>query len=332
MKKKINFIVDDINKNVRVDVFINKKQSDISRSRIKKFILNKQLKLNNKIITDPSKKIITGDVIDLTVPEPKKASIKPYKYKLDIIYEDEDLIIINKPAGIVMHPGAGNFDKTIVNALIDYDKNGLSNIGDELRPGIVHRIDKNTSGLILIAKNNHAHEHLSKQFSKHSIIRVYQLLVWGRVRPSKGKIETLITRSEKNRQMMEVSYNKGKKAITNYKTLEVFENQKTPTLSLLECKLETGRTHQIRVHMKHLGNSIVGDDKYKKKFKTIKNIDSELKLEIINLNRQFLHAKTIGFLHPKKNTEMIFDSFLPKELEKILKKLRNTNKLDIEKN
>ena len=332
MKKKINFIVNDIDKNVRVDVFINKKQSDISRSRIKKLILNKQLKLNNKIITDPSKKINTGDVIDLTVPEPKKASIKPYKYKLDIIYEDEDLIIINKPAGIVMHPGAGNFDKTIVNALIDYDKNGLSNIGDELRPGIVHRIDKNTSGLILIAKNNHAHEHLSKQFSKHSIIRVYQLLVWGRVRPSKGKIETLIARSEKNRQMMEVSYNKGKKAITNYKTLEVFENQKTPTLSLLECKLETGRTHQIRVHMKHLGNSIVGDDKYKKKFKTIKNIDSELKLEIINLNRQFLHAKTIGFLHPKKNTEMIFDSFLPKELEKILKKLRNTNKLDIEKN
>ena len=332
MKKKINFIVNDIDKNVRVDVFINKKQSDISRSRIKKLILNKQLKLNNKIITDPSKKINTGDVIDLIVPEPKKASIKPYKYKLDIIYEDEDLIIINKPAGIVMHPGAGNFDKTIVNALIDYDKNGLSNIGDELRPGIVHRIDKNTSGLILIAKNNHAHEHLSKQFSKHSIIRVYQLLVWGRVRPSKGKIKTLIARSEKNRQMMEVSYNKGKKAITNYKTLEVFENQKTPTLSLLECKLETGRTHQIRVHMKHLGNSIVGDDKYKKKFKTIKNIDSELKLEIINLNRQFLHAKTIGFLHPKKNTEMIFDSFLPKELEKILKKLRNTNKLDIEKN
>ena len=172
-----------------------------------------------------------------------------------------------------MHPGAGNFDNTIVNALMNYDKNSLSNIGDELRPGIVHRIDKNTSGLVVIAKNNQAHEHLSNQFNKHTITRIYQLLIWGKLRPSKGKIETLITRSSKNRQMMEVSRTKGKKAITNYKTLEIFENKNTPTLSLLECKLETGRTHQIRVHMNYLGNSIVGDDKYKKKFKKIKNID-----------------------------------------------------------
>ncbi len=326
MGKKINLIVKDEDKNLRVDVFINKKENEISRTRIKNLILNEKLKLNNEVIKDPSKKIITGDVLELIIPEPKKASLKPYKYKLDIAYEDEDLIVLNKPAGIVMHPGAGNFDNTIVNALINHDKKSLSNIGGELRPGIVHRIDKNTSGLVIIAKNNQVHEHLSIQFSKHSITRVYQLLIWGKVRPSKGRIETLITRSSKNRQMMEVSNTKGRKAITNYNTIEIFENKQTPTLSLLECKLETGRTHQIRVHMKYLGNNIVGDDKYKKKFKKIKNIDPLLEKKLISLNRQFLHAKTLGFIHPKKNQEMIFNSILPQELEIILKMLRNTSK------
>ena len=326
MEKKINLIAEEQDKNIRVDVFVNKKEKDISRTRIKNLILDSKLKLNNKIITDPSKKILFGDILELTISSPKKTSLKPYKYKLDIVFEDEDLIVLNKPAGIVMHPGAGNIDNTIVNALINYDKKSLSNIGGELRPGIVHRIDKNTSGLVVIAKNNQAHEHLSIQFNKHTIKRVYQLLIWGKIRPSKGRIETLITRSSKNRQLMEVSNTKGKKAITNYKTLEVFENKRTPTLSLLECQLETGRTHQIRVHMKYLGNSILGDDKYKKKFKKIKNIDPLLEKNIINLNRQFLHAKTIGFIHPKKNEEMIFNVNLPKELEIILKMLRNTDK------
>ena len=326
MEKKINLIAKEEDKNLRVDVFINKKENDISRTRIKNLILDQKLKLNNTVTIDPSKKISCGDNLELIIPEPKKATLKPYKYKLDIIYEDDDLIVLNKPAGIVMHPGAGNFDNTIVNALMNYDKNSLSNIGDELRPGIVHRIDKNTSGLVVIAKNNQTHEHLSIQFSKHTIKRIYLLLIWGKTRPSKGKVETLITRSSKNRQLMEVSNTKGKKAITNYKTIEVFENKNTPTLSLLECKLETGRTHQIRVHMNHLGNSIVGDDKYKKKFKKIKNINPLLEKSIMNLNRQFLHAKTIGFIHPKKNKEMVFNSILPHELEIILKMLRNTSK------
>ena len=326
MEKKINLIVEDIDKNLRVDVFINKKENQISRNRIKNLILNKKLKLNHSIFENPSKKVTRGDILELTIPEPKKPSLKPYEYKLDIVYEDKELIVLNKPAGIVMHPGAGNFDNTIVNALINYDKNSLSNIGDELRPGIVHRIDKDTSGLVVIAKNNQAHEHLSSQFSQHSINRTYQLLIWGKVRPSKGKIDTFITRSSKNRQMMEVSKTKGKKAITNYKTLEIFENNNTPTLSLIECRLETGRTHQIRVHMNYLGNSIVGDNKYKKKFKKIKNIDPILEKKLINLNRQFLHAKTIGFIHPKKNEKMIFNSILPQDLEIILEMLRNTSK------
>jgi len=154
---------------------------------------------------------------------------------------------------------------------------------------------------------------------------VYQLLIWGKLRPSTGKIDTFIIRSSKNRQLMEVSNSKGKRAITNYKTVEIFENNKTPTLSLVECKLETGRTHQIRVHMTHLGNSIVGDDKYKKRYKKIKNIDLELENLISKLDRQFLHAKTLGFIHPKTNEEMIFSSILPQELDNLLKKLRNTS-------
>tara|TARA_B100001121_G_scaffold200062_1_gene174945 strand:+ start:46 stop:1026 length:981 start_codon:yes stop_codon:yes gene_type:complete len=326
MKKKINLIVKSSDKDLRLDVFINKKEKNLSRTRIKNLILNNQLKLNNKIINEPSKKISAEDIIDLSIPEPKKASLKPYNFKLDIAYEDDDLIVLNKPAGIVMHPGAGNYDQTIVNALINYNKNFLSNIGGELRPGIVHRIDKNTSGLVVIAKNNYSHENLSLQFSKHSITRVYQLLIWGKIRPSKGKIETLITRSSKNRQMMEVSRIKGKKAVTNYQTIELFENESTPILSLVECKLETGRTHQIRVHMNYLGNSIVGDDKYKKKFKKIKKVDPILVEKLMNLNRQFLHAKTLGFIHPKKNKEMIFNSILPYELEIILKMLRKFDK------
>ena len=326
MEKKINLIAKEVDKGLRVDVFINKIESEISRTRIKNLILNKRLKFNSQILTDPSKKILKGDILELIIPEPKKSSLKPYKYKLDISYEDEDLIVLNKPAGIVMHPGAGNYDNTIVNALINYNKGSLSNIGDELRPGIVHRIDKDTSGLIVVAKNNKAHEHLSIQFANHTITRCYELLIWGKIRPTKGTVETFITRSTKNRQMMEVSKTKGKKAITNYKTLEIFENKNTPTMSLLECKLETGRTHQIRVHMNYLGNSIVGDNKYKKKFKKFKNIDSILEKNLINLNRQFLHAKTIGFIHPKKNKEMIFNSILPNELQIILKMLRNTSK------
>ncbi len=326
MKKKINLIVKDSDKDFRIDVFLSKKESGISRTRVKNLILNGKLRLNDKVLLDPSKKISAGDVIELSIPEPQKTSLKPYNYKLDIIYEDTDLMILNKPAGIVIHPGAGNLDKTIVNALVSYNKNSLSSVGDKLRPGIVHRIDKNTSGLIVIAKNNQAHENLSLQFSNHSIKRIYQLLIWGKIRPSKGKIETLIARSSKNRQMMEVSKTKGKKAITNYETIEIFENKNIPTFSLLECKLDTGRTHQIRVHMNYLGHSIVGDNLYKKRYKRIKNINISLEKKLTYLNRQFLHAKTIGFVHPKKKKEMTFNSILPKELEIILKMLRNSSK------
>ena len=325
MNKTINFLAENKDNDLRIDTFINNKEQSLSRTRIKNLILKEKLRLNDKILKSPSKRINAGDRLSLQIPEPLKASLKPFNFKLDIIHEDENLLVINKPAGIIMHPGAGNYDKTIVNALMHYNKNSLSTIGDELRPGIVHRIDKNTSGLVVIAKNNESHENLSKQFSDHTITRVYQLLIWGKLRPSKGKIDTFITRSSKNRQLMEVSSSKGKRAITNYKTIEVYENDKTPTLSLVECKLETGRTHQIRVHMTHMGNSIVGDDKYKKKYKKLKNIDMGLESLISKLDRQFLHAKTLGFIHPKTNEQMIFSSILPQELNNLLKMLKNTN-------
>ena len=322
MKKIINLLVGTQDDILRVDQFIKKYEKDLSRSKIKNLILQKNLSINNKLNDDPSKKIKIHDKISLIIPEPEEVNLKPFEYKIEIIYEDNDLLVLNKKADISMHPGAGNKDRTLVNALINYKKK-LSNINGELRPGIVHRIDKHTSGLVVIAKNNFTHENLSNQFSEHSIERKYQTLVWGKLRPSNGKIETLITRSSKNRQLMSVSLSKGKNAITNYKTLEIFEKETVPTFSLIECKLETGRTHQIRVHMSYKGNNIVGDPKYKKKFKKIKSINKDLEKKIMNLDRQFLHAVSLGFTHPIKNKRMNFKSKLPNDLENILKSLRN---------
>tara|TARA_Y100000590_G_scaffold374724_1_gene439243 strand:- start:380 stop:1360 length:981 start_codon:yes stop_codon:yes gene_type:complete len=326
MKKNISIISEKKIGKTRVDIFIKKKEASLSRTRIKNLILDNKLKINNKIISNPSYKIIGGEKINLEIPDPVKTSLKPFNYKLNIVYEDSELLIVNKSSGISMHPGPGNYNNTLVNALMNYCGGTLSNIGDELRPGIVHRIDKDTSGLVVIAKNNNAHENLSLQFKKHTIKRIYQALIWGKLRPQSGTIETLITRSSKNRQMMEVGFSKGKKAITNYKTLEVFENEKIPTLSLIECELKTGRTHQIRVHMSYKKNNIFGDNKYKKKFKKFNNIDKALENVLLNLNRQFLHAKSIGFKHPFNGKDVEFSSFLPQDLEKILKMLRKLNK------
>ena len=325
MNKIINLIVDENNKNKRIDVFLSKFEKKISRTKIKNLIGKGYLEINNLKVLEPSKKVSIKDKIKLEVPELKKLEIKPYKFKLDIIYQDNDVMVINKPAGLVVHPGAGNFDNTLVNALINYDKKNLSSINGELRPGIVHRLDKDTSGVIIVAKNNFAHTHLSKQFNDHSIDRKYIALVWGKLRPQIGEIKTFITRSSKNRQLMDVSQTKGKLAITNYKTIEIYENSRVPTLSLVEYRLKTGRTHQIRVHMKFKGNPILGDKSYKKKLKKLKDVDPELNEIIKKINRQCLHAKSLGFLHPTKNQRLFFESKLPNDLHKIVKKLRSTS-------
>ena len=201
---------------------------------------------------------------------------------------------------MVVHPGAGNYDKTLVNALVYKYKNKLSNINGSLRPGIVHRIDKETSGLLVVAKNNITHANLGKQFSEHKIERKYIGLVWGIIRPLKGKIKTLISRSKKNRQLMTVSSISGKKAITNYKTLKVFNIKDIPKISLIECELETGRTHQIRVHMQYKGASLLGDRQYGKKNIKFKKINRDFEKRLSILSGQALHAKSLGFLHPKK--------------------------------
>ena len=324
MNNIIKLIVEDYQESVRIDYYISKKYKYLSRTKIKNLILKNKLKINGSLVKDPSRKVNKKDSVILEIEEDKKLSLKPFNYKLNISFEDDDLIVLNKSAGISIHPGAGNYDNTIVNALIKYKGKNLSNIGENFRPGIVHRIDKDTSGLIVIAKNNFCHINLSEQFKNHSIDRTYVAMVWGKLRPSSGRIENYIKRSEKNRQLMEVSKSKGKKAITNYKTLEVFEKDNIPTFSLVECKLETGRTHQIRVHLSNKGNFILGDKHYKKKFKKLKNIDKDLNNLLENLSRQFLHATSLGFIHPKTSKKLNFNSKLPNELNLILKTLRNT--------
>ena len=324
MKNIIKFVIKENDKGQRVDNIIKNYVENKSRNQIKNLILNNCLTVNEQIEKSPSKKVNFSDKIIFEIPEEPQMELKPYEYKLNIVFEDNDLLVIDKAAGISMHPGAGNYEKTLVNALINYNKINLSNLGGTFRPGIVHRIDKNTSGLIVIAKNNEAHANLSEQFKKHTITRVYNTLVWGKLRPRSGRLEGLITRSSKNRQLMEIGISRGKKAITNYRTLKIFENNLTPTFSFLECILETGRTHQIRVHLSSKGNYILGDKQYKKKFKKIKNVDKELLSYINNLERQFLHAGFLGFDHPVTKKRVKFSSKLPKELSNILNKLDNT--------
>tara|TARA_B100000575_G_scaffold118397_1_gene94284 strand:+ start:66 stop:1046 length:981 start_codon:yes stop_codon:yes gene_type:complete len=323
MNNTIKFSVDEINSGKRLDVFLAENINHLTRSFLKKLIENEQVKLNKKILTSPSTKVKIKDQISINIIKNDEQSIKPKKIKLDIVYEDNDILIINKPKGMVVHPGAGNYENTLVNALLFKYKKKLSNVNGPLRPGIVHRIDKETSGLLVIAKNNITHSNLGDQFSNHSIKRKYLCLAWGVVRPLNGKISTLISRDKKNRQLMTVSEVNGKKAITNYKTIKVFNIKDIPKISLLECELETGRTHQIRVHLKYKGTSLLGDKQYGKKNIRFKKINNEFFIRLNKLSGQALHAKTLGFAHPKTKKWMNFNSELPDGFKKILKLLEN---------
>ena len=302
MEKKIfNINVPIDSHRDRIDKFLQSQLNELSRTRLQNLIRNGYVKLNNTIINEVSKKIKKEDKIEVNFPQPKETLIKPNKIPLDILYDDDDLIIINKPPGLVIHPGAVNYEKTIVNALLFKYQNNLSSVGGKLRPGIVHRIDKDTSGVIVVAKNDNAHINLSKQFSNHTIKRIYEALVWGSLKPKNGKINEKISRSVKNRQLMAVRKEKGKIAITNYRTLEIFQNSNLPKISLIECKLETGRTHQIRVHMNFMGNPILGDKSYGKSKKKFKKINSNVEKKINEFDRQALHAKSLSFIHPSTN-------------------------------
>ena len=302
----------------RLDVILAKLVPDLTRSNLKKIIELKEVKINNFVERSPSKKLKTDDIVEINLTPVEQIKILPAKIKLDIVYEDKDILIVNKPAGMVVHPGAGNHKETLVNALIYKYKNTLSDINGNTRPGIVHRIDKETSGLLVVAKNNKAHSDLGKQFSEHTIRRSYHALAWGVLRPLNGRIETLIGRSRKNRQLMSVTEITGKKSITNYKTLKVFNIKDVPKISFLECKLETGRTHQIRVHMAYKGNSLLGDQQYGKKNLRFKKINEEFEDKLKVLSRQALHAKSLGFIHPTSKKLISFESKLPKDFRKIL--------------
>ena len=323
MNKTITFLAKDLVKKMRLDKFLTENLKNLSRSQIKKIIVSKNIKINKKQIIASSEKIKENDLIEVNIPEKKTDYIKPKKINLDIIYEDEDIIVINKNSGLIVHPGAGNKDETLVNGLLYLYKNNLSNLNGEFRPGIVHRIDKDTSGIIVVAKNNHAHALLSEQFSKHTISRKYVALVWGVIRPLNGKISTLISRSKKNRQLMSVSDRLGKKAVTNYKTIKTFSSKEIPKISLVECILETGRTHQIRVHLEYKGNPLIGDKKYGKKKTKFKKINKKFNEMLSSFSRQALHAKSLGFIHPTKKKFVNFDSKLPNDFRKMLDFLDN---------
>ena len=309
----------------RIDKFLQSQINELSRTRLQTLIRDGQVKLNDITISDVSKKIKENDQIKINFPPPKITFIKPKKIPLEILYDDDDIVVINKSPGVVVHPGAGNYEETIVNGLLFKYQNNLSSVGGKLRPGIVHRIDKDTSGVIVVAKNDNAHIRLSEQFSNHTIKRIYEALVWGSLKPQSGKINEKISRSVKNRQLMSVRKEKGKIAITNYKTLKVFQNLNLPKISLIECQLETGRTHQIRVHMNFKGNPILGDKSYGKSKKKFKKIDPNLEKKINNFNRQALHAKSLGLIHPKTKKEFFFEARRPKDFDILIKSLKKSS-------
>lgn len=316
MPKVLEFVITtNRDAHQRLDLYLGIKDLGLSRSRIQKLISSGKIRVNNSVVK-PSYKTRVEDRIEVTIPEPRPLGIKPEKIPLNIIYEDRDLIVINKPRGIVVHPGTGVSAGTLVNALLHHCKD-LSGIGGVLRPGIVHRLDKDTSGVLVAAKNDFTHLALSGQFKERSVHKRYIALVKGRVLKEQGKIEAPIGRHPVKRKKMAAGVRRAREAITSYKVLERFEN-----FTLLEAVPETGRTHQIRVHLAYIGYPIVGDLKYGGKKSIVNSPKSELKEAIASLRGQALHAQTLGFLHPRTREYTEFNAPLPEDMERVIAKLR----------
>lgn len=305
-------------KKMRLDKFLTCQIPQLSRAQIQRLIVGGNVSLEDVYITDNSFKVRQGDSFQVFVPAPKEAVPQAENIALDIVYEDDDIVVVNKPAGMVVHPGAGVYQNTLVNALLYHCCDSLSGIGGIKRPGIVHRIDKDTSGLLVVAKNDEAHRFLSEQFAEHSIERTYLAIVYGVPSPLNGRIEGNIGRSCFDRKKMAIVENGGKFAATNYKTLEVFQQ----TASLVQCNLETGRTHQIRVHLSSIGHALIGDNVYEKNKKSSLKMPQAMKDIILSFPRQALHAKTLGFIHPKSHQTMQFNSDLPTDMASLLQTLR----------
>ncbi len=316
----LNATVADEFSGSRLDKFLSESFAEHSRSRIKALIVDGQITCAGAKVTDPSRRVKPGELYEITLPALKPARPLGQKIDLNVVYEDDDLIIIDKPAGLVVHPAAGNPDMTLVNALIAHCGDSLSGIGGEARPGIVHRLDKDTSGLMVAAKNDIAHRGLAKQFSDHSLDRAYKAVVWGVPKIKAGAIEGNIGRNPRNRKKMAVVSRGGKHAITHYTVEQRIGQDNQYWASLIECRLETGRTHQIRVHMTSLGHPIIGDPVYgaKDAKKLQKNVSDLFHKAVEGLGRQALHAYLIGFIHPISGEKISFKSPLPRDILALL--------------
>ena len=303
---------------------------DLSRSRVRDLIKQGQVSARGRTIVEPDYRVKPDEVFTVDVPEAKLAEPQAEHIPLAILYEDDALIVIDKPAGLVVHPAAGNWTGTLVNALIAHCGDSLSGIGGVRRPGIVHRLDKDTSGVMVVAKTDAAHRALSAQFADHGregpLHRKYLALVWGEPKPGKGVIETLIGRHSTNRLKMAVVKSEGKVAVTEYKVKEVLrgDDKRSPVgvATLVECVLKTGRTHQIRVHLSQLGHPVIGDDLYGSGFRSKSRVlREEAQSAIVSLKRQALHAAALGFVHPISRKYLQFRSELPADMRGVVEAL-----------
>lgn len=319
-ERKYKFEIPDKKKKERIDVFLTNSIENSTRTKVQKLIEAECVSVNGKL-TKASYILTGGEIIEVSIPiSPRPSQVLPENIPLNIIYEDEYLIVVNKPAGMVTHPSFGHYTNTLVNALL-YHSKFLSQLNEPSRPGIVHRIDKDTSGLLVVAKDEITHQRLAKQFSLHSIEREYWAVVWGIMKKKKGEINTFITRSKKDRKIFTVSKDEGKNATTLYEVIKEFE-----FCSLLKLNLKTGRTHQIRVHLSSINHPIFGDETYGGRKivygLNLAKIKARTENLLIIMKRQALHAKTLGFIHPHKKELMRFDSNLPDDFTGLLNKLQ----------
>ena len=304
-ENKYEFYVDENQKGTRIDLLLSTNLEGTSRSFIQKLFEKGNIKVNGELCTSKKYKVSENDMVEITIPEPEMLTVEAENIPIDIVYEDDDVLIVNKPKGMVVHPAVGNYTGTLVNAIMYHCGDRLSSINGVIRPGIVHRIDKDTSGLLMIAKNDKAHESLSAQLAEHSITRKYIALVYDNIKEDEGTVDAPIGRDPKNRLRQAVTDLNSKRAVTHYKVLERFGKY-----TLIRAQLETGRTHQIRVHMSYIKHPLVGDLVYGPKKQSIA------------VEGQMLHAKILGFVHPSTGEYMEFDSELPEYFEEILRKLR----------
>ena len=316
---------------LRLDRFAAGHARELSRQRIKQLILNGAVKVDDQTCTDASRKMRPDEVVSIAVPPLEPASYNAENIELDIVYEDQDLIVVDKPAGMVTHPAPGHSSGTLVNALLAHSQGQLSGIGGVQRPGIVHRLDKDTSGLLVIAKSDRAHKGLSEQFASHGadgrLRRTYQAIVWGLPERKVGKISAPIGRSRTNRRKMAiVEEPEGRYATTHYKIAHVFKYGENEAASLLELNLETGRTHQIRVHMASIGHPLLGDKVYGSGFKSsARKLPIAAQTALTELDRQALHAALLGFEHPVSGERLMFESSLPSDIEELINSLRSNS-------